>query len=64
MAHDGMKTICTVWKEKHSLSFDSFVGVSVPGLTGTIQFNNHGKQEIKKPLLYEFRNGSYHYDRF
>jgi len=64
MAHDGMKTICKVWKEKHNLSFDSFVGVSVPGLTGTIQFNSRGKQDTKTPLLYEFRNGSYHYERF
>lgn len=64
VAHDAIKTICTVWKEKHSLSFDSFAGVPVPGLTGTIEFDVHGKQTKKKPLLYEFRNGSYHYERF
>lgn len=64
LANDAIKTICEVWKSKKNLSFDSFQGVSVTGITGTIHFDKQGRQDLKKPLVYWFSEGKYRYERY
>lgn len=64
LAHDAIKTACEVWKRTKQFSFESFQGPSFEGLTGTIHFDQVGRQDTKKPLIYWFSKGKYRYERF